>query len=49
MYQIKFTTAYKKSYKLMKKRGLDVSLLDENDVLTLTLVDTGSHSDIFKR
>ena len=92
MYQVKFTTAYKKSYKLMKKRGLDLSLLDEvvdllrqgkqldekhrdhslagnfsgfrechikpdwlliylieDDVLTLTLVDTGSHSDIFKK
>ena len=91
MYQVKFTTAYKKSYKLMKKRGLNLSLLDEVvdllrqgkqldkkyrdhnlsgnfngfrechiqpdwlliylieiDVLTLTLVDTGSHSDIFK-
>ena len=33
MYQIKFTTAYKKSYKLMKKRGLDASLL--NDVVDL--------------
>ena len=92
MYTLKFTTAYKKSYKLMKKRGLDLSLLDEvvdvlhrgltldekyrdheltgsfkgfrechinpdwlliylieNDVLTLTLVDTGTHSDIFKK
>ena len=29
MYQLKFTTAYKKSYKLMKKRGLDISLLDD--------------------
>lgn len=91
MYKIKFTTAYKKSYKLMKKRGLNLSLLDdavdtlrqgkplpekyqdhalsgkfrgfrechikpdwllvyliENDILTLTLVDTGSHADIFK-
>jgi mRNA interferase YafQ len=91
MYEVKFTTAYKKSYKLMKKRGLDISLLDdvvdklrqgipleekykdhglsgnyegfrechikpdwlliyliENDILTLTLVDTGSHSDLFK-
>ena len=91
MYTLKFTTAYKKSYKLMKKRGLDLSLLDEvvdvlhrgltldekyrdhelagsfkgfrechikpdwlliylieNDVLTLTLVDTRTHSDIFK-
>ena len=92
MYEVKFTTAYKKSYKLMKKRGLDITLLDEvvdllrqgrqldekyrdhgltgdfagfrechvkpdwllvylieNDVLTLTLVDTGTHSDIFKK
>ena len=92
MYTLKFTTAYKKSYKLMKKRGLDLSLLDEvvdvlhrgltldekyrdheltgsfngfrechikpdwlliylieNDVLTLTLVDTGTHSDVFKK
>lgn len=90
MYQIKFTSAYKKSYKLMKKRGLDMNALDtvvdtlrqgkkldekyrdhalsgsfagfrechikpdwllvyliENDILTLTLVNTGSHSDIF--
>ena len=29
MYKIKFTTAYKKSYKLMKKRGLNLSLLDD--------------------
>lgn len=28
MYKVKFTTAYRKSYKLMKKRGLDLSLLD---------------------
>jgi mRNA interferase YafQ len=91
MYEVKFTTSFKKSYKLMKKRGLDISLLDtvvdklrqgipldekyrdhalsgtyegfrechikpdwlliyliENDILTLTLVDTGSHSDLFK-
>ena len=92
MYELKFTTAYKKSYKLMIKRGLDISVLDEvvdklrqgkqldekyrdhaltgnfigfrechikpdwllvylieNDILTLTLVDTGTHSDIFKK
>ena len=92
MYIIKFTSAYKKSYKLMKKRGMDLSLLNEvvdklrqgmpleekhhdhelkgkfagfrechikpdwlliylleNEILTLTLVDTGSHSDLFKR
>lgn len=29
MYEVRFTTAYKKSYKLMKKRGLNLSLLDE--------------------
>ncbi|MEY8517629.1 type II toxin-antitoxin system YafQ family toxin [Lachnospiraceae bacterium 29-84] len=92
MYQVKFTTAYKKAYILMKKRGLDISLLDEvvdllrqgrqleeryrdhgltgdlagfrechikpdwlliylieNDILTLTLIDTGSHSDLFRK
>ena len=92
MYQVKFTTAYKKSYKLMQKRGLDMTALDnvvdtlrqgktldekyrdhalagnfigfrechikpdwlliyliENNILTLTLVDTGSHSDLFKK
>lgn len=89
MLTVKFTTAYKKSYKLMKKRGENLSLLEEvvdalrqgkvlderfcdhglkgnlkgfrechiqpdwlliylieNDILTLTLVDTGSHSDL---
>ena len=89
-YHIKFTNAYKKSYKRAKKRGLNLKLLDnvvealgqghkldakyrdhalhgnlegfrechiqpdwlliylvENDVLTLTLVETGTHSDIF--
>lgn len=29
MYFVKFTSAYKKSYKLMRKRGVDGSLLDE--------------------
>ena len=91
MYTVKFTSAFKKSYKLMKKRGLDLSLLNEviealalgrsleskyrdhalkgayegfrechiqpdwlliyyveNDILTLTLVDTGSHADLFE-
>ena len=92
MYEVKFTTAFRKSYRLMKKRGLDISLLDqvidqlrcgyrldekyrdhalsgslqgfrechirpdwllvyliENDILTLTLVDTGTHADIFRK
>lgn len=89
-YRIKFTSAYKKSYKRAKKRGLNLNLLDavveelrqghrldakyrdhelhgnwagfrechiqpdwllvylvENDILTLTLVETGTHADIF--
>ena len=29
MYKIKFTAAFKKSYKLMKKRGLNLNLLDQ--------------------
>ncbi|MFK3575434.1 type II toxin-antitoxin system YafQ family toxin [Bifidobacterium thermacidophilum] len=87
---VKFTSAFKRSYKLMRKRGLDLDLLDEtinllrnhkslpeqyrdhaltgklkgfrechiqpdwlliylidDDILTLTLVDTGSHADLF--
>ena len=89
-YVVKYTSAFKKSYNRMQKRGLDISLLDgvidtlrrgeklddrfrdhgltgalqgfrechvkpdwlliyliEKNVLTLTLVDTGSHSDLF--
>jgi mRNA interferase YafQ len=92
MYQVKFTNAFKKSYILMKKRGLDTDALDdvvdilrqgkklndkyhdhaltcnfagfrechvkpdwlliyliEKDILTLTLVDTGSHSDLLNK
>ena len=91
MYKLKLTSAYKKGYKRMKKRGMDVSLLDdvvvellngkkldekyynhelkgefagfyechikpdwllvyliEDDVLTLTLVNTGKHTEIFR-
>lgn len=90
-YTVKWSGRFKKSYKLAKKRGLDVSLLQEvisnlangiplekkyedhplsgkyngyrechiqpdwlliylieNDVLTLTLVDTGTHADLFR-
>ena len=91
-YKVKITSAFKKNYKLMQKRGLDITELDcvvdklmhgktleekyrdhaltgnykgfrechvkpdwlliyliENNILTLTLVDTGTHSDIFKK
>ena len=90
MYTVKYTKQFKKSYQLMVKRGLDISLLDgviavlkdgkeldskykdhaltgiykgfrechikpdwlliyfiENNTLTLTIVNTGSHSDLF--
>ena len=90
IYKIKFTSAYKRAYKRMKKRGVDLSLLDEvidilsrgaklepkyhnheltgnlkgfyechiqpdwlliylieKDILTLTLVDTGTHAELF--
>ena len=91
IYKVKFTSAYKRSYRRLKKRGLNISLLDavieelrqgrllhkkykdhilkgnfagfhechikpnwlliyliEDDVLTLTLFNTGTHSDILK-
>lgn len=90
IYEVKWSGKFKKGYKLAKKRGLDISLLEEiidklrrgipleekhhdhelkgkykdfrechiqpdwlliylleNDVLTLTLVDTGTHADLF--
>ena len=90
-YKVKFTSAYKRSYRRLKKRGLNISLLDavieelrqgrllhkkykdhilkgnfagfhechikpnwlliyliEDDVVTLTLVNTGTHTDILK-
>lgn len=89
-YRLILTGKFKKSLKLAKKRGLDLSLMDkvvgtilqglpleekyrdhelkgrykgfrechiqpdwlliyliENDILTLTLVDTGTHADLF--
>ncbi len=90
MYEVKYTTAFKKGYKRSIKRGLDISILEkvidqlrqgkelalkyknhalkgefigywechlkpdwlliyliEDDILTLTLTDIGSHSDLF--
>ena len=90
IYEVKWSGKFKKGYKLAKKRGLDIGLLEEvidklrrgiplesknhdhelkgkyngfrechiqpdwlliylleNDVLILTLVDTGTHSDLF--
>ncbi len=90
MYRIKFTAAYKKGYKRMKKRGANLKLLDnavetlqkgepldaryhdhplignysgyrechiqpnwlliyliEDEIITLTLTNTGTHADLF--
>ena len=90
IFKVKWSSRFKKGYKLAKKRGLDISLLEnviyklqrgiplddknhdhelkgkykgfrechiqpdwlliyliEDDVLTLTLVDTGTHLDLF--
>ncbi|HAH60771.1 MAG TPA: type II toxin-antitoxin system mRNA interferase toxin, RelE/StbE family [Treponema sp.] len=91
VYELKKTSQFKTSFKVAKKRGLDISLLEDivdklrtdkpleqknhnhelsgtfkgvwechikpdwlllyykdENVLTLTLIDTGKHSDIFK-
>ena len=40
-YEIKYTTQFKKDYKLAKRRGLYI------EVLVLTLARTGTHSDLF--
>ena len=57
IYEVIWTSRFKKGYKLCKKRGLPleelktvVAVLQKNrGILTLTLVDTGTHSDLFKR
>lgn len=92
IYDVKYTSSFKKSYKLIQKRGYDISALDkvidmlrqgkkldakykdhvlsgnyagyrechikpdwllvyliENDTITLTLVNTGTHSDVFRK
>lgn len=91
-YKIRFSTSFKKSYKLCKRRGFDMSLFDEvykllestgvlpekylphqlhgklngvweahitsdwlilwdkdDNELTLYLLDTGTHSDLYKK
>ncbi len=40
-YELILTGKFKKSLKLVKKRGLDLKQL------SLTLVDTGTHADLF--
>ena len=92
IYTVKFTSAFKRGYKLMKKRGYPISELDyvvnelrqgkklgekyhdhmlsgnyvgfrechikpdwlliyliEDNILTLTLAETGTHADLFKK
>ena len=92
MYDVKYTAAYRRGYKRIKKRGLDVTMLNfvinelrngralekkfcdhalkgeyagfrechikpdwllvymiEDDILTLTLIDTGTHAEIFDK
>ena len=46
-YTVKWSSRFKKDYKLAIKRGYDISLID--DVLVLTLSRTGTHSDLFKK
>ena len=45
-YTIIATSQYRKNYKRAFKRGLDIRMLD---VLVVTLIDTGSHSDLFNK
>lgn len=42
-YTVKSTTQFKKDFKLAMKRGLKIELL------VLTLVRTGTHSDLFEK
>ena len=59
MYTVKFTSAFKKAYHVLKgeyagfhechiKPDWLLIYLIEKDMLILTLVNTGSHADLFK-
>lgn len=43
-YEIKYTTQFKKDYKLAKRRGLDIALLKD---IVSKIARTGTHSDLF--
>ena len=54
-YTVKVTSQFKKSYKLAVKRECHIQpdwlliYLKQESILTLTLVDTGTHSDLFRK
>ena len=43
MFEVKYTTRFKKDYKRLKKRGYDKN----ETLLVLSLARTGTHSDVF--
>lgn len=45
MLDIRYSTRFKKDYKVIIRRGYNPQLLQ--DILTLTLTRTGTHSDLF--
>ena len=46
MLEIVLSGQFRKDYKLAKKRGYDLTLLNHNE-LVLYLTRTGTHSDLF--
>ena len=56
-YELVLTGKFKRGLKIAKKRGLDTTLLEDiverllrqipMDVLSLILIDTGTHADLF--
>ncbi len=47
-YTIKYTTQFKKDYKLAMRRGFPIYHI-QKEVLVLTLSRTGTHSDLFQK
>lgn len=56
-YELGLTGKFKRGLKIAKKRGLDITLLEDIverllqqipvDALSFTLIDTGTHADLF--
>jgi mRNA-degrading endonuclease YafQ of YafQ-DinJ toxin-antitoxin module len=47
MYDIKYTSRFKKDYKRLKKRGWVLIYFKSESTLVLSMTRTGTHSDVF--
>ena len=47
MYDVKYTSRFKKAYKRLKKRGWGLIYFKSESTLVLSMTRIGTHSDVF--